>query len=122
MTVHVNFGAEPLAALPFKCHMINDAAAKDASVVAEAKPKDGKYEVVFPVGLPDEGTFQWLDMFHEKNPGYTEISSRALLAWAEKSGLTRKPGHQQSSCNDKPKMNLSIKALDDGLIQNFIYS
>merc|ERR1712032_124305 len=62
MTVHANFGPQPLAALPFTCRMINDAAAKDASVVAEAKPKDGKYEVVFPVGLPDEGTFKWLDM------------------------------------------------------------
>merc|ERR1711920_699261 len=112
MTVHVNFGAEPLAALPFKCHMINDAAAKDASVVAEAKPKDGKYEVVFPVGLPDEGTFDWLDTFHEKNPGYTEISHRAVLAWAEKSGITRRNGYGNRSSNDSPHMDLNIEVFD----------
>ena len=36
-------------------------------------PEDGKYEVIFPVAVPDEGTFDWLDDFLEKNPKYVEL-------------------------------------------------
>ena len=35
--------------------------------------QDGKYEVIFPVAVPDEGTFDWLDEFLEKNPEYVEL-------------------------------------------------
>lgn len=35
--------------------------------------EDGKYEVIFPVGVPDEGTFAWLDDFLKKNPTYVEL-------------------------------------------------
>merc|ERR1712087_106807 len=73
-----------------------------------------------PVGLPDEGTFQWLDMFLEKNPGYTEISSRALLSWAEKSGMQRDPDYKVRSCNDKPDMNLDCPPIDQGGIERMI--
>merc|ERR1712060_538829 len=50
----------------------------------------------------------------KKNPGYTEISSRALLDWAERSGLWRENGYKTRSCNDKPDMNLSIASMDQG--------
>merc|ERR1712226_236154 len=64
------------------------------------KPKDGKYEVLCPVGLPDEGLFDWLDMFLKKNKKYTEVSDRAMQSWCEKSGIVPK-GHTAAS-RDKP--------------------
>merc|ERR1712176_504819 len=99
MTVHMNFGPTPLAPLPFKCRMLGDATAKDVAVTEAAAAKDGKYEVVVPVGLPDEGTFQWLDMFHQKHTGFTEISDRYILDWAEKSGLHRQWGGAAAGSN-----------------------
>lgn len=120
LTVHVNFGAHALEPLPFKCHMIQEASTKDAVVVAPPVPKDGKFDVVLPVGMPDEGTFAWLDMFHKQNPGYTELSNRALLAWAQKSGLHRQNGWNAFSCNDKPETHLNCGPLDDGTVIRYI--
>merc|ERR1712194_400161 len=120
MTVHVNFGAQPLAPLPFKCLMIQDASTKDAAVTAAAAPKEGKYDVVVPVGLPDEGTFEWLDMFHQKNQGFTELSSRAILSWAEKSGLSRQGGFKNRTNLDKPDMNLNCPEIDNGVVNRMI--
>merc|ERR1711957_617615 len=71
-----NFGPEPLTALPFKCRMVQDAAQKDVTVKAPPlAPKDGKYDVLFPACLPDEGAFDWLDSFLQKNKQYTELSN-----------------------------------------------
>merc|ERR1712217_659275 len=122
MLVHVNFGPHQLAALPFKCRMLGDASQKDATVTKEEAPKGGKQEVVVPVGLPDEGAFMWLDMWLQKNPGYAELSDRSLLAWAERSGLWRRDGYQNTACNDKPEMNLGIYNVDDGSVAKAIKS
>merc|ERR1712232_260044 len=59
-------------------------------------------------------------MFHKQNPGYTELSNRALLAWAQKSGLHRQNGWNAFSCNDKPETHLSCGPLDDGTVIRFI--
>merc|ERR1712066_936674 len=72
---------------------------------------DGKYEVLFPVGLPDEGTFEWLDGFLKEHPDYTELSSRASLQWGLKSGLWRKNG-SWVPCNDEPGMEFGVRELD----------
>merc|ERR1740117_1088364 len=80
-TVHVNFAA-PGAALPFKCRTMEEVSAKDGSLKKYAAPEGGKYSVLFPVSLPDEGSFDWLDSFLEQNPDYTEISDRAFADWA----------------------------------------
>merc|ERR1719162_232726 len=88
-TVHYNFGPSPAAPLPFTCKMMSDASMKESEITKIEAPKDGKYEVILPVGLPNEGPFDWLDMFLAKNPKYTELSDRAIIAWAEKSGNTR---------------------------------
>merc|ERR1712217_50220 len=69
-----------------------------------------------PVGLPDEGAFMWLDMWLQKNPGYAEISDRSLLAWAERSGLWRRNGYENRTCNDKPEMDFGIYNVDDGSV------
>merc|ERR1712039_892781 len=79
-------------------------------------------EVVVPVGLPDEGAFMWLDMWLQKNPGYTELSDRSLLAWAEKSGLWRRDGYEHRACNDKPDLSLGIYNVDDGSVGKAIKS
>mmetsp|Transcript_45932 Transcript_45932/g.116793 ORF Transcript_45932/g.116793 Transcript_45932/m.116793 type:complete len:927 (+) Transcript_45932:75-2855(+) len=119
VTVHYNFGPAPLAPLPFTCRMLQEATAKDAKVVP-APAKDAKHEVVFPVCLPDEGTFDWLDMFLEKNPQYIELSDRAMLTWAEKSGLTKPKGFSARSSNDKPEMGFGIAVLDDHSIRRVL--
>merc|ERR1711976_405608 len=50
--LHYNFGPEPLAALPFKCRMVQDAAKEDITLTPKSPaPKDGKYDVLFPVFL-----------------------------------------------------------------------
>jgi len=120
MTLHVNFGNDPMVALPFQCRMVQDASQKDASVTASAVPKDGKYEVVMPVGLPDEGPLDWLDMWLEKNPGYTELSDRMILDWAEKSGIWRQGGYKVRTSNDKPELNFGVRELDDGSIRRAV--
>merc|ERR1712190_146320 len=62
MTLHLNFGPVASAALPFKCRMLSDAAKADVEVTTVKGPaKDGRQEVLFPVALPNEGTFEWLD-------------------------------------------------------------
>eukprot|EP00933_Yihiella_yeosuensis_P032841 TRINITY_DN2649_c0_g3_i2.p1 TRINITY_DN2649_c0_g3~~TRINITY_DN2649_c0_g3_i2.p1 ORF type:complete len:922 (-),score=255.79 TRINITY_DN2649_c0_g3_i2:370-3036(-) len=116
MTLHYNFGPTQLAPLPFKCHMLQAASQKD--VVAKAplpQPKDGKFEVLFPVALPDQGGFDWLDDFLSKNPQYIELSDRALVRWCELSGIFRPKGYAAASrsSNDKPEMGFGIAALDD---------
>eukprot|EP00444_Apocalathium_aciculiferum_P005405 CAMPEP_0183413718 /NCGR_PEP_ID=MMETSP0370-20130417/21890_1 /TAXON_ID=268820 /ORGANISM="Peridinium aciculiferum, Strain PAER-2" /LENGTH=1097 /DNA_ID=CAMNT_0025596963 /DNA_START=30 /DNA_END=3319 /DNA_ORIENTATION=- len=119
-TVHVNFGSTPMAPLPFTCRMVQDATKADVEVSTHKAPDDGKYDVVFPVSLPDEGSFDWLDLFMEKNPTYTELSDRMVLDWAEKSGLWRPKG--SNSCNDKPDMHFQVPELDDSSVRRAVYS
>eukprot|EP00449_Zooxanthella_nutricula_P044184 CAMPEP_0198608606 /NCGR_PEP_ID=MMETSP1462-20131121/155978_1 /TAXON_ID=1333877 /ORGANISM="Brandtodinium nutriculum, Strain RCC3387" /LENGTH=1011 /DNA_ID=CAMNT_0044340411 /DNA_START=236 /DNA_END=3272 /DNA_ORIENTATION=- len=102
VSVHTNFGPTPLAPLPFTCRMVQDAAKTDTAVAVAQEPADGKYEVVVPVGLPDEGTFDWLDLWLEKNAGYTELSDRMLVAWAEQSGMGKPRGAGSKVSGDKP--------------------
>jgi len=118
VTLQVNFGPEPLAPLPFKCHLLASAATTDVEVAEVPKPSDGKYEVVFPVGLPDQGYFDWVDSFLEKNPGYVELSDRKILEWASKSGLWR-PKNQGPS-NDKPDMKFGIREMDDMSVKRLL--
>merc|ERR1712066_792703 len=92
--------------------MLGDALTKDVSVATEAGAKDGKYEVIVPVGLPDEGTYEWLDMSVAKNPGYTEISSRAMLKWMVVSGFNMTPGAVK--CNEHPDIYFTLEAIDKG--------
>jgi len=118
MTLQYNFGA-PLVPLPFVCRGIGEALKKDVAVVpASVAAKDGKNTVLFPVFLPDEGTFDWLDLFLEEHPQYVELSDRAIVDWAEKSGIVR-PGNKdfsQRTSNDKPELGVGLPSLDDGSI------
>eukprot|EP00927_Polykrikos_kofoidii_P038964 TRINITY_DN333_c0_g1_i3.p1 TRINITY_DN333_c0_g1~~TRINITY_DN333_c0_g1_i3.p1 ORF type:complete len:1000 (+),score=252.66 TRINITY_DN333_c0_g1_i3:111-3110(+) len=116
LSVSVNFGPHSLKSLPFDCRMLSTAAKSDVIVAPSTVPKDGKYEVLFPISLPDQGSFDWLDSYMEERPNCVELSDRKILEWAAKSGIVR-PSSARSvegkNSNDKPEFNFGIPALDD---------
>jgi len=112
VTVQVNFSSQPRVPLPFVCRMVQDAAEGDVEITRDLHVGE-KCEVMFPVGLPDEGAFDWLDSFLQKNPHFTELSHRSIIDWAQKSGVWRKKGYGWRSCNDTPDMGFGIPVLDD---------
>lgn len=114
LTLHYNFGPVTMSDLPFTCRTLQDATQSHATVTPQVEqPKDGKYEVIFPVCLPDEGMFDWLDLWLERNPSYIELSDRAILSWAQMSGIQRPKGYTARASNDKPEMGFGIALLDD---------
>ena len=117
LAVALSFGPQPQAPLPFTCHMPQLATAAQATLT-EAE-KETEYEVLFPICLPDQGGFDWLDSFKKKNPKYTEISDRMLLDWAEKSGIYAPKG---VGSNDKPDLRFGIPEMDDMSIRRMIHS
>eukprot|EP00927_Polykrikos_kofoidii_P012524 TRINITY_DN153_c0_g2_i1.p1 TRINITY_DN153_c0_g2~~TRINITY_DN153_c0_g2_i1.p1 ORF type:complete len:938 (+),score=215.02 TRINITY_DN153_c0_g2_i1:58-2814(+) len=125
VTLQVNFGPEPMITLPFKCRMLQDAAVEDIDVIKQSVAKDGKYEAVFPVGFPDQGTFDWVDGFLKENPQYVELSDRKIIEWAEKSGLWRSKGGSWTATKpsrDKPDLNFGVPLMDDGSVRRVINS
>jgi len=121
LTVHVHFGPKPHAPLPFRCRTVQDAAREDVVPHSYPAPKDGKHEVVFPVMLPEEGTFDWLDWFVRTNPRYTELSERAIVEWAMRSGLWRPKTTSFKTSLDRPDMNFGIPHLDDGSVKQILH-
>merc|ERR1712060_969093 len=80
----------------------------------------GKFDVLFPVGFPDEGTFSWLDGFLEKNPQYVEISDRAIQNWIIKSGMRKQYQNGKWNSNDKPEYCFGLGYVDDQSIRKGI--
>jgi hypothetical protein len=116
-TVQVNFGPTPKKPLPFKCRMLADAAAADLEHTPSKESSSArKNEVLFPVGLPDQGLFDWLDSYLEQNSHCVELSDRKVIEWAKKSGVYRQQGRSKQSI-DKPGMNFGIPLLDDENVQ-----
>lgn len=96
-SIHVNFGANGQADLPFKCRQVADAAKADVKeAVTTSLPKVP--EVVFPIGLPEQGYFDWVDQFGEANPDFVELSERKIVDHATRSGQA----HRQGTSNDRP--------------------
>merc|ERR1712194_792306 len=114
VSIHVNFGPNVMTALPFTCRAVQDATRTDVTVTKAKEPAGGKYDLLVPVSLPDEGTFDWLDLFLEKNRQYMELSDRKFLDWAEKSGLTAR---NVQSTKDKPSPSFRCRELDDGSVR-----
>ncbi|CAK0897601.1 unnamed protein product, partial [Prorocentrum cordatum] len=85
----------------------------DVEALPEAKPGAKQYEVVFPISLPDEGTFDWLDTFMETHEKHMELSDRRIVEWACKSGIGRPRTNQQKNSNDKPDAQFGIYGIDD---------
>lgn len=121
VTLQVNFGPSPLSPLPFTTRTVAQVP-KEEGVQAPETAKGGKYEVLFPVGIPDEGTFDWLDEFLEKNPHWTELSDRAISKWAQRSGLVKPKQVSWKHSNDKPDMNFGIPMLDDMSVRRVLAS
>eukprot|EP00929_Paragymnodinium_shiwhaense_P082362 TRINITY_DN4338_c0_g2_i3.p1 TRINITY_DN4338_c0_g2~~TRINITY_DN4338_c0_g2_i3.p1 ORF type:complete len:813 (-),score=308.61 TRINITY_DN4338_c0_g2_i3:331-2769(-) len=117
VTLEANFGPEPFCPLPFKCHMLGGAGKADVEVAA--KKKAGKCEVVYPVGLPDQGVFEWVDSFLQAHPDYVELSDRSIVDWVVRSGFWRPKGN---SSNDKPSMEFGVPLLDDGSVKKVLAS
>eukprot|EP00930_Biecheleria_cincta_P014517 TRINITY_DN12459_c0_g1_i1.p1 TRINITY_DN12459_c0_g1~~TRINITY_DN12459_c0_g1_i1.p1 ORF type:complete len:927 (-),score=276.78 TRINITY_DN12459_c0_g1_i1:70-2850(-) len=113
VTLQVNFGPGLMSSLPFKCRTLQEALASDVTIAAPPPTVDGKYEVLFPVALPDEGTFDWLDGFLEKNPDYVELSDRKIVEWAVNSGLGKPRMTSLKNCNDKPDVSFGIQVIDE---------
>merc|ERR1712108_122506 len=78
--------------------------------------------LLVPVGLPDEGTFEWLDNFLAKNPQYTELSDRAIIRWAEQSGLQKAGTNSWKNSNDKPDVKFHIPMMDDFSVRRVLNS
>merc|ERR1712216_562500 len=102
-----------MAPLPFACRTLQSAAVADLVVEKASGPADGKYEVMFPVGFPNEGTFDWLDTFLEKNKQFVELSDRKIIEWAALSGLVKPKANTAKTSNDKPEFNYGLTAMDD---------
>merc|ERR1719469_155786 len=98
--------------------MLQDASVSDISLQKAAKNE--KSHVVFPVGMPDTGVFDWVDGFLAKNPSYTELSDRKILEWASKSGLWRQKGYTWRASNDKPEMGFGIPFMDDTSVSRLL--
>ncbi|CAE7804204.1 Ddx20 [Symbiodinium sp. CCMP2456] len=119
VSLEVNFGPAPRTSLPFTCTMLAHAAAEDLEIPSVAKRKDGKGELVMPVGLPDTGYFDWVDKFLVDNPDFVELSDRKMLDWAWKSGIW-KAGKYYSGSGDKPEASTGVPAIDDWSVGRII--
>lgn len=115
VAVAVNFGSGCQAPLPFTCNMVQDAIASHSAVTPADATTD--FEVIFPCCLPDQGGFDWLDLYKSKHPNYTEISDRMILDWAEKSGIM---APKVSSSNDKPELRFGVPDMEDLSIRRMI--
>jgi len=121
-TLAVNLGGDGLVMkhLPFKCGMFGNAAAADTESCSFATPSAGsKYSVVVPVGLPDEGFFDYVDRFLEGHPEYVELSDRKLMEWCVKSGLSSWKNNLPSS-RDRPAFNFGIPSIDNKGIRHSV--
>jgi len=118
VSMQVNLGPSVLRPLPFKCHTVNCAAASD--FVAKKPSLPEKHQVIFPICVPDEATFDWLDQFLSANKTHVELSDRAVLDWAAKSGIQRPKGYSWRTNNDKPDMGFGIPLLDDSSVSGVL--
>merc|ERR1719305_1739367 len=97
--------------------MFGNAAASDAE--SSSSPSAGsKYSVVVPVGLPEEGFFDYIDRFVERHPEYVELSDRKLREWCIKSGLPMAKWKNNSGSIDRPDFAFGIPSIDNRGIRN----
>jgi hypothetical protein len=111
--LQVNLGHSgcQLSPLPFKCRMFADMAIDDSEANSSCRPADGRYSVVVPVGLPEQGVFDFADWLVERL-GYTELSDRAILNWARRSGVKETAQRQYGSSKDRPAFRFGLPTLD----------
>lgn len=115
LTLAVNFGRKgvQLKPLPFRCRLFAEIAEAHHEWAGHQQPQDGSLEVVVPVGLPDQGIFDYVDRFIEEHPGFVELSDRKVAEWCRKSGLSPKGSPSPSDSRDRPDFNFGLPQLDD---------
>eukprot|EP00916_Digyalum_oweni_P026950 GHVL01044239.1.p1 GENE.GHVL01044239.1~~GHVL01044239.1.p1 ORF type:complete len:871 (+),score=156.93 GHVL01044239.1:105-2717(+) len=108
--------------LPFTCRMwasILDGDGSWSHFVDDGIEEKGKRlsEVVWPIGLPDEGTFDWVDEFAKETCNrYMELSDRKMLEWIEQSGNVARRSSSvktEHQCIDRPEFCFSTPGLFD---------
>merc|ERR1712232_605762 len=87
-------------------------------IVSSPEAAETKAEVLFPLGLPDQGIFDWADMHLAEHPKLTELSERKLVEWAEKSGVRNRQSWWESQ--DRPNVKFGISAMDDGSVKKIV--
>ena len=82
----VNLGVFPCWSSPkWKQSLIGQC--KNLEEKLMSRPADGVYECVVPCGIPNSGLYPYVDALQKKTDNkYVEISTRAFIDWAEKSG------------------------------------
>merc|ERR1712176_1578380 len=94
--------------------LIGDAAEEDVEVQEDQQKES---EVLYPVGLPGQGVFSWVDNFLKEHPQYTELSDRMLLEWAKKS-VTKQWWPKETGFDDAPNLRFTLPSLDFGRIRD----
>merc|ERR1719421_1201096 len=76
--------------------MLDDAASADVSQVKVKPPST--CEVVMPIGMPDEGTYDFLDFefYPKQKKPFVELSDRALGKLLQSSGVPGDPARPQT--------------------------
>jgi len=120
VTLQAHFGPAALQRLPFECRTWASAAEADVELAAPEESADGRHEVLFPVGLPEQGFFDWVDAFVEKHPAYTELSDRKIVEWASKSGAWRPKAQAGAGSNDRLDVKFGIPMLDDQSVRRVL--
>ena len=122
VTLQVHLGPGLMAPVPFECRTVQEAAMADAVVAPSSYSQHGKFEILFPIALPDEGTFDWIDDFLETHKGYTEVSDRKIVDWATGSGLGKPRTTSLKNSNDKPDVTFGIQVLDELTPRKLLYT
>lgn len=115
MSVQMNLGPLPQRQLPFKCNMVSRAAAEDAIISNTALPEQP--EVYFPIGLPEQGFFDFVDGFLAENPSVLELSERKVCDWAIQSGLRKT---SEGASRDKLNAKFGVPEIDDGSVKKML--
>ena len=86
VTLQTNFRSGGLCPLPFRCLSLSEALEEHVELAQEP---EGKQEVIFPIGLPNQSTRSFWEDFKKEKQEVTELSAGAVKLWAEKSGFWR---------------------------------
>lgn len=112
VTLAVNLGRSKrqLRALPFRCTMFANILKANSEQSTLRPSKDGSFQVVVPVGLPEQGVFDFVDSFRAERPHFEELSDRRLLEWCKESGIEVQEA--LSSSRDRPDFTSAPAGLD----------
>jgi hypothetical protein len=114
VTLVVNFGnaSRQLQPLPFRCTMFADILKADCKQSTVKPAKDGSFQAIVPVGLPEQGVFDFVAFLQSSKTHFEELSARRLLRWCKDSGLD--VGSASASNRDRPDFS-GIDGIDESM-------